>query len=225
VADANLEDLQTALGHRFTRPDLLTEALTHPSMDGALDYNGLEFLGDRVLGLVIAGDLRDKFPSGSAGDLALRYNALVRKEACVSAARAAELGCHVIMSPGERQAGGADKAGILGDACEAVIGALYLDGGMAAAAGFIHKYWATVVEEQALVEKDPKSALQEWAHAGGLAPPTYALVSRTGADHNPRFTVRVEVAGAASEGQVGEGPSRRAAEQIAAATMLQAVKV
>jgi ribonuclease-3 len=173
----------------------------------------------------VARDLRDKFPSGSAGDLALRYNALVRKEACVSAARAAELGCHVIMSPGERQAGGADKAGILGDACEAVIGALYLDGGMAAAAGFIHKYWATVVEEQALVEKDPKSALQEWAHAGVLAPPTYALVSRTGADHNPRFTVRVEVAGAASEGQVGEGPSRRAAEQIAAATMLQAVKV
>jgi ribonuclease-3 len=114
VAESDLEILQSALGHRFARPDLLIEALTHPSIEGDLDYNGLEFLGDRVLGLVIASDLRKKFPHASAGDLALRFNALVRKESCVQAARAAGLGSHVIMSPGEAQAGGCGQAGNIG---------------------------------------------------------------------------------------------------------------
>ena len=223
MAESDLEILQLALGHRFARPELLTEALTHPSIEGDLDYNGLEFLGDRVLGLVIASDLRKKFPHASAGDLALRFNALVRKESCVQAARAAGLGSHVIMSPGEAQAGGADKPGILADACEAVIGALYLDGGMEMASKFIHKFWATLMEEQALVEKDSKSALQEWAHARALNPPTYTQVSRSGADHDPTFTVQVDIAEAEGGPQTGQGSSRRAAEQNAAATMLKAI--
>mgnify|MGYP003980304053 CR=1 FL=1 len=223
MADRHLEDLQAALGHQFARPELLIEALSHPSIEGDLDYNGLEFLGDRVLGLVIASDLRQKFPHAPAGDLALRFNALVRKEACVLAAQAAGLGPHVIMSPGEAQAGGAEKPGILGDACEAVIGALYLDGGMDVASTFIHKFWETLVEEQALVEKDSKSALQEWAHARALNPPTYTQVSRSGADHDPTFTVQVEIAEAEGGPQTGQGSSRRAAEQRAAATMLKAI--
>jgi ribonuclease-3 len=223
VAESDFEDLQTALGHRFTRPELLIEALSHPSIKGDLDYNGLEFLGDRVLGLVIASDLRKKFPQGSAGDLALRFNALVRKESCTEAARAAGLGRYLIMSPGESHAGGADKPGILADVCEAIIGALYVDGGMKVASKFIHKFWATLVKEQTLVEKDSKSALQEWAHAQPLNLPSYTLVSQSGADHDPTFTVQVEIAEADVAPQNGEGPSRRAAEQNAAAAMLKAI--
>jgi ribonuclease-3 len=223
VADRHLEDLQTALGHQFARPDLLTEALSHPSIEGDQDYNGLEFLGDRVLGLVIASDLRQKFPHAPAGDLALRFNALVRKESCVQAAQAAGLGAHVIMGPGEAQAGGAEKPGILADACEAVIGALYVDGGMDVASKFIHKFWATLVEDQALVEKDSKSALQEWAHARSMNPPIYTQVSQSGADHDPTFTVQVEMAEAQGGPHTGQGPSRRAAEQNAAAIILKAI--
>ena len=222
-AEEQLSDLQTLLDHKFSHPELLTEALTHPSADGGSDYNRLEFLGDRVLGLVIAAHLDETFVDADAGELALRFNALVRKEACTRAARAAGLGNHLIMAKGERDAGGAQKAGILADACEAVIGALYVDGGLSAASQFVHRLWNPMMEEQVLAMKDPKTLLQEWAHRERLGQPGYSQISRSGADHDPIFTVQVHVMGAGGGEAIGEGPSKRAAEQAAAASMLKAV--
>ncbi len=218
-----LDDLQTVLEHQFSHPELLTQALTHSSADDGPDYNRLEFLGDRVLGLVIAAHLDQEFAQADAGELALRFNALVRKEACTQVAEAAGLGDHLIMGRGERDAGGAQKSGILADACEAVIGALYVDGGLAAASQFVHRLWSPMMEEQVLATKDPKTLLQEWAHRERLGQPAYSEISRSGADHDPIFTVQVHVTGAGGGEATGEGPSKRAAEQAAATKMLKAI--
>jgi ribonuclease-3 len=218
-----LDDLQTVLEYQFLHPELLTEALTHPSADDSPDYNRLEFLGDRVLGLIIAAHLDQTFSDADAGELALRFNALVRKEACTRTARAAGLGDYLIMAKSEWDAGGAQKSGILADACEAVIGALYVDGGLPAASQFVHRLWSPMMEEQALATKDPKTFLQEWAHQKRLGQPAYSETSRSGADHDPIFTVQVHVTGAGGGEATGEGPSKRAAEQAAAANMVKAI--
>ncbi len=223
-ATATPEELQRLLGHQFHDPALLAEALTHPSAGNVsglhvADFERMEFLGDRVLGLVVAGDLARRFPAAGAGELALRYNALVRREACAKVAHAVGLGGFVRMARGERAAGGATKPAILADACEALIGALYVDGGLPAALGFIQRYWGPLFEEQAGVAKDPKTMLQEWTHRRKFGPPVYRMLATDGPPHAPTFRVEVTVPGFGSAD--GHGPSKRTAEQEAAAALLR----
>ena len=221
------DQLEPSLDHRFRRRELLDEALTHTSVNDRTDasarnYDRLEFLGDRVLGLVIAERLLASFPAADAGELALRYNALVRREALVDVARRLGLGLHIRMAPSEDTAGGRDKPAILADCCEAVMGALFLDGGLDAARRFVIEHWRPLFEEVESATKDDKTALQEWAQGRGLTPPEYAIVDRAGPAHATTFTVRVRLDSGVST--TGTGPSRRSAEQMAAAALLEAVR-
>lgn len=211
--------LERALGHTFADRGLLRRALTHPSLAPSDDdYERLEFLGDRVLGLVIAERLYARDPAATAGDLAVRYNALVRKEMVAEVARSFDLGAHILVSDGERAQGGPDKDAILADVCEALIGAVFLDAGFAAAATVVEHHWATRLKTSARAGKDAKSRLQEWLQGRGRPLPDYEIVAREGPDHAPYFTVAVTVDG--EEPATGEGTALRAAEQAAAQAML-----
>lgn len=223
MTDGNRHPLEPVLGHQFTRPGRLTQALTHASgVERRIESNErLEFLGDRVLGLVIAGMLFDGFADEEEGDLGYRFTALARREALARVAREIGLGAHIRLSEGERDTGGADKDGVLANACEAVIAALYLDGGLEVAARFIERYWAPLLEEDLSPRKDPKTVLQEWAQAAGKALPQYKVVHREGPDHAPLFTVAVTLDGEPAAN--GRGNAKRAAEQAAAEAMLAQV--
>lgn len=217
----DLDPLAERLGHRFADPDLLAEALTHPSaLEGrpGRDYDRLEFLGDRVLGLVIATELNRRFPNAPAGELSTRFNALVRSETLAEVAGRLGLGDLLRLSKGERQAGGGARRANLENACEAVVAALYLDGGFAAAERFVLAEWQTLFERDRAAAKDAKTSLQEWAHVAGRGVPSYRIEGREGPDHQPLFRVAVELAGLAPA--VGEGRSKREAEQAAASAML-----
>lgn len=223
-------ELARDIGYAFTRLELLEDALTHPS---ALDpehrrsrrrkphhrsYERLEFLGDRVLGLVIAEILWRRFESESEGHLTRRLTHLVRREALARVAKAIGLGPHLVLSRAEAAAGAADNPGILADACEALIAAIYLDSGFEAASNFVRRLWEPLIEEMEGPPRDPKTALQEWAQARGLALPVYELVSTSGPDHAPLFTVAASVAG--GERATASAPSKRVAEAKAAAALL-----
>ncbi len=219
--------LTEALGHRFAQPDLLRRALTHPSAIGAAarqrergqdGYERLEFLGDRVLGLVIADLLFRRFTDENEGALAKRFAMLVRRESLARVAQAVDLGRHLLLSRGEMEAGGRESRTLLADACEAVIGALYLDGGLEAAADFVRRYWEPLMAEDLRPPQDAKTALQEWAQGAGLPLPVYRTVRTEGPPHEPLFAVEVQVQGQAPA--TGTGRSKRAAEQIAAETLL-----
>jgi ribonuclease III len=220
------DDLFETLGHRFARPELLIEALTHASAvprqpargTSKQGYERLEFLGDRVLGLVVAELVWRRFPREAEGALTRRHTQLVRRETLAEVARAIDLGRHVILSPGEDGARTREVPGVLADVCEAVIAALYLDGGIAAAERFIHRHWERLIEAGAAPPRDPKTALQEWAQARGHALPRYETVRIEGPAHERRFTVAATVADLASESAVGT--SKRAAEVAAAAALL-----
>ena len=218
----SLDDLQIRLGHRFGNPDLLKRALTHASMRGARGDGGvlerLEFLGDRVLGLMVAEALWRRYPEAPEGELSRRLNALVRAETCAEAALALELDAHLVLAPGEESAGGRKKPGILSDACEAVLGALYIDGGLDAARKAFDLFWTPNLERLTAQPDDPKTALQEWSQARGLGAPDYEIVSKEGPDHAPAFEIAVTVAGFASAR--GGGASKRAAERAAAEAFL-----
>jgi ribonuclease-3 len=222
---ANGGDLAETLGHRFARPDLLESALVHPSAAkapaGAVQFQRLEFLGDRVLGVVIADLLLKRFPREPEGSLARRYAALVNRDALVDVAREVGLGPHLRLGKSEEEAGGRDAPTILADACEAVIGALYLDGGLPAAARFIERAWERLIRVAAKPPQDPKTALQEWAQGAGRPLPVYRTLSIEGPSHAPIFTIEVEVEGFPPV--VGRGSSKRAAEQDAAAALLSAI--
>jgi ribonuclease-3 len=212
------------LGHTFSDPSLLTRALSHASI-GTESNERLEFLGDRVLGLIVADRLYEQFPAETEGGLAVRFNARVRREACAKVAEAAGLAPHLIMAGSEHASGGRNKAAILAGACEAVIAALYLDGGMNAAKAFVTRYWedafSTLAPE---LLHDAKTALQEWAQSGALkqrVQPIYAVKERSGPDHAPMFVVEVRVPD--HQPQSGEGPTKRDAEQDAASRMLQSL--
>ncbi len=213
-------DLEGRLGHRFKDPELLKRALTHASAHASLSNERLEFLGDRVLGLVAAEKLHALYPDDNEGALALKFNALARREACAKAAEQAGLAAHLVLASSEAGSGGRAKSAILAGACEAVIAALYLDGGMEAARGFIDCYWADAFAALSADMRDSKTALQEWAQGrgGNSAAPAYRLVNREGPDHAPRFIVEVSVRG--QPVQRGEGGSKREAEQDAARKML-----
>ena len=222
---AGMSDLEAVLGHRFAKRSLLTEALTHASAAGARSNERLEFLGDRVLGLVVAKELIARFPGLDEGDLAIRLNALVRKETCARIAQATGIDRELILAPGERQAGGQVKATALGDACEAVIAALFLDGGLEAAERFILAAWKADFDASATVARDPKTELQEWAQSRGdlgRVLPAYRVVESSGPAHAPHFVVEVSVPGAGIA--TGEGGSKRDAERRAAETLLAQMK-
>ncbi len=218
-----LVKLEQRLGYRFRSSDLLRQALTHSSATGESSRNNerLEFLGDRVLALLVADLLLQHFPDASEGDLALRLNALVRRETCAAVALEVELGACLTLAPAEAASGGRDKPAILGDACEAVIGALYLDGGMAAARGFVEMRWTPRLTGLAAAPADAKSALQEWSQARKLGTPDYTVISRDGPDHAPVFVIEVQLPGHAPA--CGTGASKREAEQAAALAMRRAV--
>lgn len=213
--------LEPALGHAFVDSGLLFQALTHPSIgrggpDGS--YERLEFLGDRVLGLVVADLLYRRFPTATEGALARRFAQLVRRESLARVAAAIDLAPHIRLSRGEAEGGGRDNAGLLADCCEAVIGALYLDGGLDAAGPLIRRHWEPMVEEAATPPQDPRTALQEWAQARGLPLPSYRTTGESGPPHDPTFVVEVCIDGQAPA--EGTARSKRAAATAAAAAML-----
>jgi ribonuclease-3 len=220
-----LEVVESLLGHRFSDPELLKLALSHSSTGGP-DNERLEFLGDRVLGLIIAEKLHTEFPKESEGGLAVRLNALVRRETCAKVAAEAGLAPHLIMAASESASGGRAKAAILAGACEAVIAALYLDGGMNAAKKFVLDHWESAFKSLAAELRDAKTTLQEWAQSGARKQkniPAYVAATRQGPDHAPLFTVEVFIAGI--EPEKGQGPTKRDAEQDAARRMLRRLGV
>jgi len=223
----NPKKLEDSLGYDFKDKDRLKLALVHSSThkrkkDGqAIDNERLEFLGDRVLGLIIADLLLKRFPKDTEGDLARRHTALVRKEALARVAKKIKLGDYIDMLPAEAAAGGRKNAAILSNACEAVIAALFLDGGLETAQKFIHQFWQEIVEEDPTPPQDNKTALQEWAQGRGLPLPIYKTVSQEGPAHAPVFIIEVMVKNHTP--QRAEGTSKRQAEQAAAGALLKIV--
>lgn len=220
------DPLEKILERRFTRPDLLRQALTHSSTvrsraDRWVSNERMEFLGDRVLGLVAARLIYERFPDEDEGAMARRHAALVRREALARVAERIGLGDHLVMSRGEAEAGGRSNPSLLADACEAVIAALYLDGGLDAAHQFIHRHWEPLMEEESSPPQDAKTALQEWAQAHALPLPAYTETGRKGPPHAPVFTVEVSLEGLGAV--AASGPSKRAAQQVAAEAMLDKV--
>jgi len=215
-----LDALEQKLGHHFSDPELLRRALTHASADAARSNERLEFLGDRVLGLIVAEKLHALYPDDAEGALALKFNSLARGAACARVAEAAGLSEHIILANSERASGGRQKPAILSGACEAVIAALYLDGGFDAARGFVERYWGEMFDTLGADMRDAKTKLQEWAQSPGRggAAPVYTLVGRDGPDHAPHFVVEAQVEGLGAER--GEGGSKREAEQDAATRLL-----
>jgi ribonuclease-3 len=216
---------ETRIGRKFRNKALLREALTHSSFGerraAAVSYERMEFLGDRVLGLVMAEQLYTRFPNAGENDLAPRLNALVNRDACMRAARRIDIGAALILSASEARSGGRDKDTILADACEALIAAIYLDGGMKAAEKFILKAWAEEFDAVQKTPRDPKTALQEWAAQRRRPNPHYEVVARTGPDHAPHFVVEARVDGC--DAGRGAGNSKRDAEREAARAVLLSV--
>lgn len=217
LADA----LRERTGHAFRDVSRLERALTHSSARRGTgsDYERLEFLGDRVLGLVVADLLFHAFPGAPEGELALRLNALVSGQACAEVADEIGLSDFIRADSGLRSLKGPKGRSTRADVMESLIAAIYLDGGLEAARPFILKYWEPRSRLSAGAGRDAKTALQEWAHQAAAATPLYRVDGRQGPDHDPLFTVVVEVPGLAPE--TGAGRSKREAEQAAAAALLQ----
>lgn len=209
------------LGHEPKDLSLFERALTHSSV--AKDtYERLEFLGDRVLGLIIARWLYEKYPAEPEGKLSHRYNVLVARETCGEVGRSLRLPDLIRVGKQAREDGANHGDNVVGDVVEALIGALFLDGGLEAAETFVRRYWSTRLESQGRVPQHPKSALQELAAARGLAAPEYELIDRSGAHHSPCFTLRVSIAGAGEA--TAQGSSKQEAETAAATALLEQLK-
>ena len=220
-------DLQEALGHVFKEADLLDRALTHPSavpgQRAKLSNQRLEFLGDRVLGLVIAESVYSKYEQEREGGLAPRLNALVSREACATVGERLSLSEYVLMDSSDRQQGGHEQPSVLADVVEALIGAIYLDGGLTAASRFVQRQWKTDLAGLRGRLKDAKSSLQEWAQGRGLPMPDYETLSRTGPDHSPEFKVEVRLE--SGEVAIGMGRTKQSAERAAATALLDELEV
>lgn len=215
----DLATLETRIGHHFADRELLREALTHTSVTRPAagrpgNYQRLEFLGDRVLGLMVADMLFHRFPDSKEGELSRRLSELVRKETCAQVAEGWEVGPHIIFGPGVARTASRENRSILADICESVIGAVYVDGGFEAARSVVARGFNEAFDGVARARRDPKTALQEWIQARGAPPPGYRLVDRAGPEHAPRFTI--EVSGEGLDPVLGLGTSKRAAEQDAA---------
>jgi ribonuclease-3 len=220
--------LEARLGYRFADPDLLDRALTHssavsPSKRIERSYQRLEFLGDRVLGLVVADLLYRRFPRANEGELSRSLNTLVRKETCAAVARQLDIGSELNLGEAEARTGGATKEAILGDVAEAVIGAVYCDGGLGQAYEAVERLFGDFIGHAGNVRADPKTTLQEWAQGRGLEPPLYSEVERTGPDHAPRFTIAVTLGDFPAV--TATGTSKKLAEHKAAEAFLIREKV
>jgi ribonuclease III len=227
-----LAGAEAILGYAFRRPQLLREALTHRSAvsgprigrgrtgpsTGAGSNERLEFIGDRVLGLLIAEWLAERFPHEQEGALGPRLAHLVSQPTIAAIAERLGLPAALAVAPGEARAGVRRRATVLADATEALIGALYLDGGLVPARAFVRGAWEGAMASQVAPPKDPKTALQEWLLGRGMKLPAYELVSREGPPHDPVFVIAVEAAGARGEGRAG---SKRLAERLAAEDVLR----
>ncbi len=220
---ADLTAFQARLGHHFEAPELLVRAVTHSSVMSVHrdDNQRLEFLGDRVLGLVMADALLAEDESATEGQLAPRFNALVRKEACADVAREIELGAVLKLGRSEMKSGGRRKDALLADAMEAVIAAIYLDAGFLSAKEAVIRLWGARISNVEEDARDAKTALQEWAQGRGEAPPAYVEIARQGPDHQPIFTIEARLASGPSEQAVAG--SKRQAEQAAAKALLAKV--
>lgn len=227
-APRNHDKLQFRLGYRFADPDLLNRALTHssavsPAKRIERSYQRLEFLGDRVLGLVVADMLYRRYPKANEGELSRTLNTLVRKETCAIIARTLDLGAELHLGDSEARTGGAEKEAILGDVTEAVIGAIYCDGGMGKAYEFVERMFAEFLVDGSANKADAKTTLQEWAQARGLEPPTYSQTDRRGPDHAPEFTISITLGD--YDSLSATGPSKKIAEHKAAELFLIRQKV
>jgi len=222
---------EAILGHNFTRPTLLHEALTHRSAAhgrrgqhrrgerrGVGSNERLEFIGDRVLGLIMAEWLIERFPDEQEGELGPRLAHLVSRRVLALIADAAGLSAALAVGPNEARAGVGQLANVLADAMEAMIGALYLDAGLGAAQRFVRTTWQPSMDALVLPPKDPKTGLQELLMARGLELPIYQMVSRSGPPHAPEFVIGVTACGQTGTGRAG---SKRAAERLAAAELLE----
>ena len=229
VAEVKQEVAEAILGHRFANPELLAEALTHRSaaqgvrrgrkrsMPPPRSNERLEFIGDRVLGLLMAEWLIDRFPHEQEGELGPRHAHLVSRRVLVEIAEAAGLSRALAIGANEERAGVGQLATVLADAMEAAIGALYMDGGLDPARRFVRSAWRAEVEGMAQPPKDPKTALQEWLMARGLPLPVYQVTARTGPSHAPVFVMQVSGGGMEGTGTAG---SKQVAERDAAADLL-----
>lgn len=220
-----IRSLEAALGYTFKDVTLLEQALTHASVRGGgrqrPDNERLEFIGDRVLALSIAGELYTRHPKAREGELARTFNRMVRGETCAAVARTIDLGPCLILADSEADSGGRDKDTILADAMEALLAAIYLEAGFEPARAIVLDLWQSWLDgHPASAAADAKSSLQEWAQAQGLPLPSYREESRSGPDHAPRFVSRVTIDGRLQA--EGEGTSKRQAEQAAATAMLRA---
>lgn len=218
-----LEALEARLGHSFADKALLEMALTHssaisPARRTQRSYQRLEFLGDRVLGLVVADLLHKRLPKANEGELSRTLNTLVRRETCAEVARQLNLGPDIRLGDSEARSGGAEKDAIIADVTESVIGAVYTDGGFDAAYKLVEKLFGGMIGRANARRPDAKTALQEWAQARGLEPPTYSVAERAGPDHAPQFSIAVSLSGFKPE--VGIGPSKKIAEHKAAEQFL-----
>jgi len=223
-ANSAIQRFSERLGHRFKDEGLLRQALTHASASSKKDHDNqrLEFLGDRVLGLAISQALFEDDRSAREGQLAPRFNALVRKEACADVAEQINLGEALMLGRSEMRSGGRRKVALLGDAMEAVIAAVYLDAGFNTTQALILRLWGDRIFTAQERAADPKSSLQEWAQARGLPTPVYKDISRTGPDHQPVFIVEAVLEnGYAAR---GEAASKKTAQVHAAAALLIEVK-
>jgi ribonuclease-3 len=221
--DTALTGLESTLDYRFGDQALLERALTHlsavkPADARHLSNQRLEFLGDRVLGLAVTAMLYRAFPFAEEGELSRRLAELVRRETCAAVAHDWALGPRLMLGPGEAQSGGRGKDAILADACEAVIGAVFLDGGFEAAAAMVERFWRPRMLAPNRPLRDAKTRLQEWAQGQGLPTPVYRETARSGPDHAPVFVIAAEVDGLAP--QEGRGASKRLGEQDAARNFL-----
>ncbi len=218
---AAVTDFTRRLGHEFSDPDLLLRALTHGSVTGPgrPDNQRLEFLGDRVLGLVMAEALLAADPGATEGRIAPRFNALVRRETCAAIAREIDLGAALRLGRSEMTSGGRRKEALLADAMEAVIAAVYLDAGLETARALVLRLWGDRIAHVENDARDAKTALQEWAQARGEPPPDYRETARSGPDHAPMFTIEVRLSSGAHDRATAA--SKRAAEQAAAAALFR----
>ncbi|HEY0112688.1 MAG TPA: ribonuclease III [Allosphingosinicella sp.] len=215
---ATLEWLGATLGHRPRDTKLYQRALTHPSHSGD-NYERLEFLGDRVLGLTMAEWLIEDYPDEAEGKLSTRFAALVAGNVCASVARDLGVPAHLRLGRQAQDDGVFHSDNVLGDVTEALIGALYLDAGLEPAKAFIHRIWESRVASLAAPPKHPKAVLQEWTAANNRRPPEYKLVETSGPDHAPRFTISVSVRGKGEA--TGKGTTKQEAEKAAALAMLE----
>lgn len=218
------QKLQDIVGHAFADLALLQRALVHASVadERSQSNERLEFLGDRVLGLVIAEALFQRYPDEEEGELARRYAGLTSREALVRVAGTIKLDRFIQAQHGDKETAKRSQPSVAADTLEAVLGALYLDGGLQPAKTFISQHWEALMEEDLSPPKDAKTALQEWAQARGLGLPLYEVVERAGPDHAPTFTLSVSIKGHGAK--TGQGGSRRGAEQAAAIALLESLE-